>query len=70
MGQRERGARAKETGADRSVPLGRGGEGVRVRERESDADMRGPPVSEAGRARGWTGLSWAALGQNGFFFFF
>jgi hypothetical protein len=66
----------KETGADRSVPPGtRGegegeGEGVRVRERERGADMRGLPVSEAGCARGWTGLSWAALGQNGFFFFF
>jgi hypothetical protein len=63
-------ARTKETGADRSAPPGRGRKGVRAHGRERGADRRGPPVSEGGRVRGWTGPSWAALGQNGFSFFF
>jgi hypothetical protein len=63
-GQREKGACTKETGVDRSAPLGSG------RERGSEctdaaiADRWVPPVRQSGRARmawlGWAGL----LGLN------
>jgi hypothetical protein len=67
--QRERGsARAKETGADGSAPLG----SEREREREragggTAADKRGPPVRGGRRARDWAW--WAGLGCFLFFFF-
>jgi hypothetical protein len=55
--QRERGSpRAKETGADRSAPLGSERERERTRERGTAADRRGPPVRggrRAGARPGW-----------------
>jgi hypothetical protein len=48
---RERGSeRVKETGADRSAPLGSEREREGVRERGTAADRRGPPVRRRGRA--------------------
>ena len=55
----------KETGADRSVPPGRGRGGVRTRGRERCADRRAPAVREGERARG-ARLSWADWAEMAF----
>jgi hypothetical protein len=66
MRQRERrGARAKETGADRSAPLGSVRENERAR--KTGADRRGPPVRDGRRARGTGLMGW--FGPKWFFFF-
>jgi hypothetical protein len=60
--QREiRGVRAKETGVDRSAPLGSERENERAR--KTGADRRGPPIRGGRRTRGTgpDGLVWAEL---------
>jgi hypothetical protein len=52
--------RAKETGADRSAPLGS--------EREREGTHEGEPACQAARARGLAGLSWASWAAFSFSF--
>jgi hypothetical protein len=66
--EREQGACAKETGADRSAPLGsgreRGSEGVNV----AVADGWVPPVKRSGRSHGLPGQGRAAWAEISFSF--